>query len=634
MIEGRMEELKILCDIIIPVWDQWPQTESCLTAVKEKTRVPFRLILIDNGSGEEARKGLEAWARNPSLQVILLRNETNLGFVKAVNQGLSASSAPYVCLLNNDVIVTHGWLEKMIHFAEKQADAGLVNCLQNEDPGRKRPEDVEAFARTQVEAPHTFMELDHCTGTCLLMKRKVIQEIGYLDEQFGLGHWEDNDYSRRAQQAGYRCLRLLDTYVWHDVGSSFKKIPRWTEEGERNQDFFYQKWGQPLRVLYPVSEGLDFRRARFQQILQTTHALARNGCEVDFIIGKNNIPVSKEAFPHYGLTRHQNLRVHEIPMLRMEEKGLLRFSWSGIFHLGCLLKMRSLLETRAYDAIYVRHLNLANFLLGWKPYLKLPIIFEAHEIFFQTTERKEKKGKIRAQEGRLFSRVDGIVAVSRGLAQDIREIFSPKAPIEVIPGAVHLKLFTEEGRPRKKGKVVYVGQLYGWKGVGNLIEAVRYLPEEELHFIGGGKERVQELRAKTKEMGVEDRIIFHGQISPTEVRKLLADAAVAVLPLTRNDVQATRYTSPLKLFEYMAAGVPIVASDLPSVREILTDGVNALLVEPDNPQALAQGVRQIVAPGLGERLAKKAKEDVLNYTWDRRAERLTRFLRSLKEGKC
>jgi glycosyltransferase involved in cell wall biosynthesis len=228
--------------------------------------------------------------------------------------------------------------------------------------------------------------------------------------------------------------------------------------------------------------------------------------------------------------------------------------------------------------------------------------------------------------------VDGALAVSRGLAQHIKETFSLEVPIEVAPSGVNLEDYAGERKERKKGKIIYTGQFYFWKGVENLIEAMCYLSEEELHLVGGDKKRVEDLRAKTKEMGLEGRIIFHGQVSPQEVKMHLADAAVAVLPLPRDDVLAARYTSPLKLFEYMAAGVPIVASDLPSVREVLMYEVNALLVEPENPQALAQAIRQAVNSDVSERLAKKASEDVLGYTWDRRAERIINFICSLKGG--
>jgi glycosyltransferase involved in cell wall biosynthesis len=181
---------------------------------------------------------------------------------------------------------------------------------------------------------------------------------------------------------------------------------------------------------------------------------------------------------------------------------------------------------------------------------------------------------------------------------------------------------------------VYVGQLYPWKGTGTLVEAMQYLHEGILHLVGGSEDRIQALRETAVRLGVGDRIVFHGQVPPRAVKDHLADASAAVLPLTRDLISAS-FTSPLKLFEYMAAGVPIVASDLPSTREVLSPEESAILVPPDDPRALAEGLRRALGErALAESLARKAREEVEEYTWGKRARKIIRFLRSLKEGKA
>jgi glycosyltransferase involved in cell wall biosynthesis len=147
----------------------------------------------------------------------------------------------------------------------------------------------------------------------------------------------------------------------------------------------------------------------------------------------------------------------------------------------------------------------------------------------------------------------------------------------------------------------------------------------ELHVVGGSKEQVENLRRQVEEAGLRERVHFHGQVSPEEVAGYLAEAAVAVHPLTAKYPDG-QFTSPLKLFEYLAAGVPIVATDLPSTREILTDGVNALFVPPDSPEELARGIQRLLEDrDLAARLSRKAREDASLFTWERRAERLLAF---------
>jgi glycosyltransferase involved in cell wall biosynthesis len=389
---------------------------------------------------------------------------------------------------------------------------------------------------------------------------------------------------------------------------------------------------KPLRIIYPVSEGFDSRKARFHQIFQTAHALARQGCEVDLLIGKNRIDVLSEVLPYYDLPEHQNLRIHSLPMLRRERGQFLRISWNGVFHLAALIKIRGLFRQRPYEAIFLRHLNLGNFFSRFKNRIPIPMIFETHEIFHLTTERKKKVRKIQAEESRVYNQIDGVVATTQWVAGKLREIFNLQAPVAVIPNGANIQFFLATCRRPKMNKIVYVGQLYPWKGTGILIEALKYVPQGELHIVGGG-DQVQKMRQMALQVGVEGRIFFHGQVSPGQVRDHLAEATVAVHPLGQNiDAQ---FTSPLKLFEYMAARVPIVASDLPSTREVLTHGVNAFLVPPDNPLDLAAGIQEVLSDReMADRLSQRAHEDVLAYSWDRRAERLIHFLRTVAGHPC
>jgi glycosyltransferase involved in cell wall biosynthesis len=122
---------------------------------------------------------------------------------------------------------------------------------------------------------------------------------------------------------------------------------------------------------------------------------------------------------------------------------------------------------------------------------------------------------------------------------------------------------------------------------------------------------------------------LQGFVPPTQVPTYLAAADVLVLPNTAKAAISRLYTSPLKLFEYMAAQRPIVASDLPSLRDILTPQHNAVLVTPDDPTALAAGIAQVLAdPHLAERLTRQAAEDVKQYSWEQRATRIWQFIQS------
>ena len=130
------------------------------------------------------------------------------------------------------------------------------------------------------------------------------------------------------------------------------------------------------------------------------------------------------------------------------------------------------------------------------------------------------------------------------------------------------------------------------------------------------------MKALATQLNCASRITFTGLIPPADVAARLREADVVTLPNPRSAI-SSEFTSPLKLFEYMASGRPIVASDLPSLREVLRHDENALLVEPGNPQALVAGIQRIKNDAaLGPRLAARARTDVAQFTWARRAERL------------
>ena len=170
----------------------------------------------------------------------------------------------------------------------------------------------------------------------------------------------------------------------------------------------------------------------------------------------------------------------------------------------------------------------------------------------------------------------------------------------------------------------YAGHLYPWKGVDLVITVVASLPGVHGLIVGGHEAEpdLARLKALAVERGSANRIVFTGMLSPRDARRRLADADVLVLPNPASAI-SNRFTSPLKLFDYMASGRPIVASNLPAIREILRDTENAVLVEPGNPDALAAGIRRLRDdPAFGSRLADRALEDVKLYTWDARARRL------------
>ena len=194
----------MLCDIIIPVWNQLALTRDCIESIfKNTASEDYRIILVDNASDDETKNYLDGLNRAWPKQIALIRNEKNLGFIKAVNQGIAVSQAPYACLLNNDTLVTKGWLKEMIAIAESSDDTGIVNPSSNnlgQKPNQGEP--LELYAEKISKESGQSIELGAAVGFCMLIKRKVIEKIGVFDEIYGTGNFDDALLAERQIPGG------------------------------------------------------------------------------------------------------------------------------------------------------------------------------------------------------------------------------------------------------------------------------------------------------------------------------------------------------------------------------------------------------------------------------------------------
>ncbi len=248
-----------------------------------------------------------------------------------------------------------------------------------------------------------------------------------------------------------------------------------------------------------------------------------------------------------------------------------------------------------------------------------------------------KLARLAKRESYVWRHADGYVTITNGLAAALTSRLGARAHLAVVPdgtrivpsGTGHpgtLAPFPGTGPPGTLAPltVAYAGHLYPWKGVDVLLEAIARVPAVQGLVIGGHEEETDlaRLRALATGLGIESRVTFAGHLLPSAVAGRLAMADVLALPNPASAI-STHSTSPLKLFEYMAAGKAIVASSLPAIREVLTDEITALLVTPGDPEALAAGIRRLAHdPALRSRLGGGARTAVAEYSWDRRAERL------------
>ncbi|MES2789462.1 MAG: glycosyltransferase [Planctomycetota bacterium] len=213
-----------LTSIILVTHNQWDYTRHCLESLRFRTNDPYELIVVDNGSTD----GTPAFLRSLN-DITLISNPDNRGFPAAVNQGLAVARGRQVLLLNNDTLLTTGWLRRLLTALYQHRQNGLVGPVSNQVSGPQQIAtdyrdlaSLDGFAWEWGQQHYgQTLDCERLVGFCLLIRREVLEQIGGLDERFGIGNFEDDDYCRRASEAGWRLAIAVDSFVHHFGGRTF-----------------------------------------------------------------------------------------------------------------------------------------------------------------------------------------------------------------------------------------------------------------------------------------------------------------------------------------------------------------------------------------------------------------------------
>lgn len=276
--------------------------------------------------------------------------------------------------------------------------------------------------------------------------------------------------------------------------------------------------------------------------------------------------------------------------------------------------------------------------------LERPLILELNSplAIEQTTYRATGLGELAAQAERwTLPRADAVVTVSESLRDYVASLGVEPERVHVIPNGVNAELFKPAALDPKvrtrwslgDGPVLgFVGGLRPWHGVGVLPalldRLVKRYPKLRLMIVGDGPLR-GEMEHDLRERGLTQSAVFTGSLPHEEIAALIRQFDVALAPYPRPEHDF--YFSPLKIFEYMACGVPVVASGLGQIPEIIRNGETGLLYPPDEPEALMEACDRLLSdPDLRYRLgAAAAKEVHGRYTWDHNVERVIEVAQDL-----
>ena len=376
-----------------------------------------------------------------------------------------------------------------------------------------------------------------------------------------------------------------------------------------------------MEILYVFPEPLPLPRARGIQVAHTVAALASQGIGVRLAY----VPSHDGADPLTGYGVHDPGGMERVPLSR----GLpAPFSWLPLRSNRLFFRRLSgWMEQQAGRGrrpalIRARHRKIAHALLDRFP--DVPLLYEAHEVFAEVAPPAKRESLARIEES-VLRRAKALGAITQGVAADLKKRYRLDREIHVLPDAVAWPARIPEKPWHEAGRhIVYAGSFFPWKGVQDLVAAAEWLPGCRIELIGGSPERIRESRSQVPAGGAE--VVFAGHLTHPQTLQALGQACIAVLP-NRAEPNSL-WSSPLKLFEYMAAGCAVVTADLPSVREALAHD-EAIWVPPDDPRALAAGIRQLADnPGKARQLGERVRERARAFTWEARAARLAAIMRA------
>lgn len=240
--------------IVIPTYNQLALVKQCIETIKWNTPEPHEIIVVDNASTD----GTGAYLQKIGSEVRYRVMDKNYGFAGAINAGLMMAKGRTIVLLNNDTIVTANWLSNMLRCLNSDDGIGMVGPITNYISGIQQVKvpyvslsDMPKFARLNNRPnPSRWLQTDQLIGFCLLFRRELFEEVGYFDEGFEIGNFEDNDYSVRVRLLGKKLMIAQDSFIHHIGSVSIKAVgDRMVKVNNRNEQYFTRKWPNLTELL-------------------------------------------------------------------------------------------------------------------------------------------------------------------------------------------------------------------------------------------------------------------------------------------------------------------------------------------------------------------------------------------------
>lgn len=355
------------------------------------------------------------------------------------------------------------------------------------------------------------------------------------------------------------------------------------------------------------------------QIVNMCQSFSKADVDVTLVLPYRSVQKNIDLFEYFAIQK--TFKVKMLPCIDLSIGGEHPiFYWLRLF--SFYVSARVYVWFNSFDILYSRDLYSGIFFPD--------IVIEQHSF----------PKKIRFPLNLIFNKNRKVVCLTSFIKNNFVRYGLFEKNILVSPSAVDLKEFTEnkqklsiDGISENDFVFGYIGTLKTMnmeKGVYDCLSALASLPSGyKFLVVGGEDDDLKYYKNIAQDLKVSDRIVFVGKVPYSKVSSYSFSCDVFVAPYPENN-HYSFFMSPLKIFEYMASKKPIITTSLPSIKEVLKDGENAILIEPNNPKQLSEAIVMLKNnPDYGRKLSEKAFEDVKNnYTWDIRARKILDFIKS------
>lgn len=572
-------------DIVVPVHNSVHITLECLDSIVKNTSWPYKIYIVNDASDEYTRQKLALWASRNNAE--LVHNKKNKGFPASVNRGVRLGGGKYVCVHNSDVLVTEGWLTKMVMAIESDEKAMIVNpCTNNTAlidvpmvPGTSYLDMNRAVERTSHRRYPEIMP----TGFCFFTYRSLFNELGYFDEAYGRGYGEETDWWMRTitrlkdgEFKKWKAVLADDTYLFHERGSSFSAF------GEAEKMVFrkagadrfhkmwpgYRNWAEQFNVadiMKPLRTTFDHRQliaedSRYN-IAFIVHSVGFCGgmkmiCDIVNHLIDNNVNAKV-------IHIKRNIKDRSIPLGELRTAPIVfNTAEEAIQNFNTVVFSKGVVVAGSNE--------LAGFvkqICDQSPNLTSVLYAQSHDPLIA----KDKQAS--SELGRGFKLVDHIITNAKWLSKDVKRSYR-LSPVGFVRPGIDLDIFypgdREDGDDRQtvmfyfNNSAPYRGTVRGAQLATALLERARS-ENKDLRILAYGVDGVE---------GVQE-ITCLGQIPQVALaKKLRSEVDLFIDP-------SHLHTYGMPSLEALVSGVPVVSWDNKGIHEYATNNENAIILEQD-----------------------------------------------------